>query len=465
MARALTRRYGRTLALDRIDLALPPGAFCLLLGANGAGKSTLLRILEGVIRPDAGSALFGDLPIGCGPWQHRRRTGGLGHRGRAYPLATVRQNLKFAHALAYADAPAIGTLLTRLGLETLADRPAGALSAGQRQRLELALALARAPRLLLLDEPFAGLDAASAGNLRTYLAGLPEEVTVILATHEPEAVWELADRVAGLRDGHLVFDCAATETGPAAALQAVSEGTPQPLGPAVRPARPAVPAFGSWSDFVHLARMELSQVWRSRRDAAALFTFALLIMLTVSLALQTPLADAADAAIGGFWASLVFAAVSGSQYGFPLLRQSGGLDLLLALPLARPAILASQVLAQLARLLPTALVGLLAASIFFEANLLTPAMIAIAISGAVALSALAAAYGALLAMAGGRAVLGPLLMLPAALPVVLAGVLSGPAAIGQTNVLQTVQAVGLGLAYAALVGAVSVLAIEEILVE
>ena len=140
-------------------------------------------------------------------------------------------------------------------------------------------------------------------------------------------------------------------------------------------------------------------------------------------------------------------------------------ELMLALPISRPAILVTQALTQLIRLLPTALVGLAAASFFFEANLLTPAMILLAGVGALALSAVAAAYGALLAMVGARAVLGPLLMLPATLPVVLAGVLSAPDAIGQTNVLQTLQAVGLGLAYAALIGAVSILGIEEILVE
>ena len=421
--------------------------------------------MEGVIRPDTGDAHLDGQPVGSGPWQHRRFTGGVGHRGRAYPLATLRQNLEFVHSLAPENAPGADELLARLSLQNLADRPADAISAGQRQRLELALALARSPRLLLLDEAFAGLDAASAGDLRTYLAQLPAGVTVILSTHEPAAVWDLADHVLGLVGGRVALDCPTAATDPDSALRAiVADPVSRPVGKPPQP-RAAAPTFGRWSDFARLSGMELSQVWRSRRDAGALFTFALLIMLTVSLALQTPLSDASEAAIGGFWASLVFAAVTGSSYGFPRLRTSGSLDLLLALPLARPAILAAQALAQLVRLLPTALVGLVAASVFFEANLLTPAMIALAASGSVALAAVAAAYGALLAMAGARAVLGPLLMLPAALPVVLAGVLSAPAAIGQTSVLQTLQALGLGLAYAALVGAVSILAIEEILVE
>ena len=463
--RGLTRRYGRTLALDRLDLSLAPGQFCLLLGANGAGKSTLLRILEGVIRADAGSARHGGREIGAGPWRRRRQTAGIGHQGRAYPLATVRENLQFVRALGPGSAPPAAALLDRLDLADLAERPAAALSAGQRKRLELALAIARSPELLLLDEPFAGLDAASAAALKAYLADLPAGTSVLLATHDPQAVWDLADRVVGLRAGRLVADRPTAATDPRRILADIAREPPRPRG-ARRGSPPAgAPAVGRWTDALALARMELAQAWRSRRDIGALLTFAVLIMLTVSLALQSPLANASDAAIGGFWASMVFAAVTGAQYGFPQLRQSGTLELLLALPIARPAILAAQALSQLARLLPTAIVGLLAASVFFEANLLTPAMLVLAGAGALALSAVAAAYGALLAMVGTRAALGPLLMLPAALPVVLAGVLTGPAAIGQTNVLQTLQAGGLGLAYAVLIGAVAVLAIEEILVE
>ncbi len=463
--RGLSRRYGRTIALDRLDLDVAPGEVCLLLGANGAGKSTLLRILEGIIRPDAGHASYGGQQIGTGPWQRRRRTAGIGHRGRAYPLATVRENLDFVRSLNPGSAPTAATLLDRFDLETVAGRQAAALSAGQRKRLELAMAVARPSELLLLDEPFAGLDAAGAGALKAFLEESPDGITVILTTHDPEEVWALADRVVVLREGRLVSDCPVEATNPSRALAQIAAGQPQEPGSQARSLGSGAPAIGRWRDLLALARMELSQAWRSRRDIGALLAFAVLIMLTVSLALQTPLADSTDAAVGGFWASMVFATVTGAQFGFPQLRQSGSLELLLALPIARPAVLVTQALTQLIRLLPTALVGLAAASFFFEVNLLTPAMILLAGAGALALSAVAAAYGALLAMVGARAVLGPLLMLPATLPVVLAGVLSAPIAIGQTNVLQTLQAVGLGLAYAALIGAVSILGIEEILVE
>lgn len=463
--RGLSRRFGRTIALDRLDLSLAPGEVCLLLGANGAGKSTLLRILEGIIRPDTGRAEFGGRQIGTGPWQRRRRTAGIGHRGRAYPLATVRENLDFVRSLNPESAPAAAVLLDRFDLEPVAGRQAAALSAGQRKRLELAMAVARPCELLLLDEPFSGLDAASSGALRAFLEELPDGITVILTTHDPEGAWALADRVVVLREGRLVSDCPVEATDPSRALAEIATGQPQASGTQVRSRGSGPPAIGRWRDLLALSRMELSQAWRSRRDIGALLAFAVLIMLTVSLALQTPLADSTDAAIGGFWASMVFATVTGAQFGFPQLRHSGSLELLLALPVSRPAVLVTQSLTQLIRLLPTALVGLAAASFFFEANLLTPAMILLAGAGALALSAVAAAYGALLAMVGARAVLGPLLMLPATLPVVLAGVLSAPVAIGQTNVLQTLQAVGLGLAYAALIGAVSILGIEEILVE
>ncbi len=377
----------------------------------------------------------------------------------------MEENLEFVRSLDPESAPTAAFLLDRFDLAPVSGREAAALSAGQRKRLELALAAARSPGLLLLDEPFAGLDAASAGALKAHLRDLPAGATVVLSTHDPAEVWPLADRVIVLREGRLVSDRPAAETDPERALAEIADGRPRAPGSEAPAPAPGPPALGRWRDVAALSRMELSQAWRSRRDIGALLAFAVLIMLTVSLALQTPLSDSVDAAVGGFWASMVFATVTGSQYGFPLRRQSGALELLLALPVSRPAVLVAQTLTQLVRLLPTALVGLAAASFFFEANLLTPAMILLAAAGAFALAAVAAGYGALLAMAGTRAVLGPLLILPATLPVVLAGVLTAPAAIGQTSVLQTLQAIGLGLAYAALIGAVSILAIEEILVE
>lgn len=418
-----------------------------------------------MIRPDAGHASFGGRRIGTGSWRRRRATAGIGHRGRAYPLATVRENLDFVRSLDPETAPSAAALLARFDLEPVAGRAAAALSAGQRKRLELAMAVARSPGLLLLDEPFAGLDRASADALRAYIGELPTGVTVILTTHDPEGVWALADRVVVLRGGRLVSDRPAAATDPDRAQAEAAGGQPRAPGTRARSPTSGPPAIGRWRDVLALSRMELSQAWRSRRDIGALLAFAVLIMLTVSLALQTPFADAADAAVGGFWASMVFATVTGAQYGFPQLRQSGTLELLLALPVSRPAVLVTQTITQLVRLLPTALLGLAAASFFFEANLLTPAMILLAGAGALALAAVAAAYGALLAMVSARAVLGPLLMLPAVLPVVLAGVLTAPQAIGQTSVWQTLQAAGLGVAYAALIGAVSILAIEEILVE
>lgn len=377
----------------------------------------------------------------------------------------MRENLDFVRSLDPETAPTAAALLARFDLEPVAGRAAAALSAGQRKRLELAMAVARSPGLLLLDEPFAGLDRDSADALRAYIGGLPAGVTVILTSHDPEEVWALADRVVVLRAGRLVSDRPAAATDSDRAQAEAAAGQPRAPGTRARSATSGPPAIGRWRDVLALSRMELAQAWRSRRDIGALLAFAVLIMLTVSLALQTPFADAADAAVGGFWASMVFATVTGAHYGFPQLRQAGSLELLLALPVSRPAVLVTQTITQLVRLLPTALLGLAAASFFFETNLLTPAMILLAGAGALALAAVAAAYGALLAMVSARAVLGPLLMLPAVLPVVLAGVLTAPQAIGQTSVLQTLQAAGLGVAYAALIGAVSILAIEEILVE
>ncbi len=342
-------------------------------------------------------------------------------------------------------------------------RKVSTLSRGQRQRLELVLTFARGPGLVLLDEPFAGLDAEGAGALQQYLESMSGRQTVLLATHDPQSTWAIADSVVVLNRGQVVLDCPLFDTSPAAALAATTGPPPSPERSDSSRQSPDQLSLGRLGDLYVLGRMELVQLWRSPGSLAAQAALAILIMLCLSLALPNRLSGSADAAIGSYWASLCFAAILGAQDGFPRLRDSGTLTLLLTQPIARPALVLAQLAGQLARLLPVALVCLIAASLFFNTNLLEPAMLVLAVSGSAALAALATAYGSLLAMTDRREVLGPLLMLPAALPIVLVGVLSTSSAIGQTYLGPSLQAAGLGLAYAGLIGALAILAIEDVL--
>jgi heme exporter protein A len=179
------------------------------VGPNGAGKSTLLRLLAGLARPSAGT-----LRVGPPERDRRRRRAGIGYLGHAsllYPALTARENLAFAGRLYGVAAPEAraAELLVRHGLESFADRRAGEFSRGMAQRVAIARALVHEPPLVLLDEPFTGLDPEAADALAHRLAELRRaERTLVLVTHELARAAAFADRVVVLRRGRLEVDVA-----------------------------------------------------------------------------------------------------------------------------------------------------------------------------------------------------------------------------------------------------------------
>lgn len=206
-ASGLGKRFGRTAALDGIDLTLPTGACLAVLGANGAGKSTLLRLLAGLARPTSGA-----LSVAGGPAHlpaARRLVGFIGHASLLYPYLTARENLLFAARLHQVPEAAarVERWLERVGLSRVADLPVGGFSRGMSQRLAIARGLVHDPFLLLLDEPFAGLDARAAARLAEQLAALHAAGrTLVLVTHDLRRAAELSDRAIVLAAGRIVFD-------------------------------------------------------------------------------------------------------------------------------------------------------------------------------------------------------------------------------------------------------------------
>jgi heme ABC exporter ATP-binding subunit CcmA len=205
-ARGVAKRFARAAALTDLDLDVAPGASLAVVGPNGAGKSTLLRLLAGLARPSAGR-----IEIDGRPPTHRSARAALGYLGHATLLApslTVRENLIFAARL-YGVAAARERAHERLaseGLEALADRPAGALSRGQAQRVAIARALVHTPALVLLDEPFTGLDRGASRRLAARLAELRAHGhTSVLVTHGLEHVRELADEALVLCAGRVAW--------------------------------------------------------------------------------------------------------------------------------------------------------------------------------------------------------------------------------------------------------------------
>jgi heme exporter protein A len=201
------RHYGRRKALSQISFECRGGEIVGLLGPNGAGKSTLLAILATLLTPSTGRVLYGDRTAQDAGAAVRGRIGLLGHELFLYPELTARENLLFFARL-YDLPQAEAVVEASLGQANLTDRAddrVGSFSRGMRQRLALERALVHTPRLLLLDEPFTGLDQASATALVARLRGLQAHGTlVIVATHDLDVAEGLLTRAIYLRNGRIV---------------------------------------------------------------------------------------------------------------------------------------------------------------------------------------------------------------------------------------------------------------------
>jgi heme exporter protein A len=205
--RELSRHYGRRRALSRVSMDCHAGEIVGLLGPNGAGKSTLLSILSTLTTPTSGEVRYGGRTASERGTALRSRIGVLSHDLHLYPELTALENLLFfARLYRVADAPSRAAHgLGRAGLADRADDLVQGFSRGMRQRLALERALLHAPQLLLLDEPFTGLDDTSTIRLIERLKELRTQGRmVLLATHDLDTAEEVLDRAVVLRDGKLV---------------------------------------------------------------------------------------------------------------------------------------------------------------------------------------------------------------------------------------------------------------------
>lgn len=205
--------YGGGGGVTGVDLTVEDGEFVALLGPSGSGKTTLLRLVGGFLRPDRGAVLIGGEPV-AGPkaWvpPEKRRLGMVFQYHAVWPHRSVASNVEYPLRLAKVGRSEreerVREALSLVGLEGFEHRAPETLSGGQRQRVALARALVMQPAALLLDEPFASLDAALRARLRAELSALVRRtgVTVVHVTHDRTEALALADRVAVLHEGRLV---------------------------------------------------------------------------------------------------------------------------------------------------------------------------------------------------------------------------------------------------------------------
>jgi branched-chain amino acid transport system ATP-binding protein len=218
--RGITRRWGGLTAVDKVSLALQRGSVHAVIGTNGAGKSTLINILSGEIPPSEGQVEL--LGQDVTAWaQPRRARAGLGRsyqRNTIYPSFTVLENCRLA-AQARAprpwrwwqaadrcalSVPAAREAAARAGLSDVLDRNAGLLSHGQKRQLEIAMCLATAPQVLLLDEPLAGMGAEETERMLALLHELKASHAILLVEHDMDAVFRVADCITVMVNGAVI---------------------------------------------------------------------------------------------------------------------------------------------------------------------------------------------------------------------------------------------------------------------
>jgi ABC-type multidrug transport system ATPase subunit len=227
----VSRHFGRRRAVFRVSLAVGRGDILGLLGPNGAGKSTLIGMLATLIAPTTGSIRYGErCAKEAGP-EIRRRIGLLAHELHLYPELSAAQNLRFFAELYGLDAKrVVEPALERAELADRAGDSVSAFSRGMRQRLALERALLHGPRLVLLDEPFTGLDDSAVTTVSARLKRLAADgAIIVLATHDLDLADGLVTRVAVVRSGRLVTH----ESGTAGLRGRYRELVPQ-AGPAQR---------------------------------------------------------------------------------------------------------------------------------------------------------------------------------------------------------------------------------------
>ena len=202
------KRYGHYDAVRGVSMEISEGDFLVIVGENGAGKSTLLKMMAGLVVPTSGRVLIDGVPLNGSNGRVRGRLGVVIHQSCLYPSLSASLNLLFFGRLFSVQAihRRIEEVLKRVGLWERRDDPVSTYSCGMKQRLAIARALLHDPSILLLDEPFSGLDPGAVDGLKALLLGFKGEGrTIVMVTHNLKEGYDLSERLAIMAKGRVVF--------------------------------------------------------------------------------------------------------------------------------------------------------------------------------------------------------------------------------------------------------------------
>jgi heme exporter protein A len=407
--------YGRLLALDEVTVHLHTGSTVALMGANGAGKSSLLAVAAGLVIPTSGSVTVGGRR-GGGEEVASDVLGVLTHNAMLYDGLSGRENLALHARFRGVSTTRIDEVLELTALNGAADRLVGTFSHGMRRRLSLARTLLHDPRVLLLDEPFTGLDPEAQDHLSMLLEEIRGVKTVLFATHDVQRAREHADRVVVLDRGRIISD--EPQRGDRLGV------TPEVLKPPAPAPQPVERPTGVLRTALAFMRKDLTVEARTRSVSSAVLILAALLATVLAMAFE-PLAGSPRAVSGILWVLLVFTALHGLARSFDEDFRDDALKGLLLSGVDPAGVYLGRLASTTVTLLGVALTAIVAVAVLFATPALLQVLPSLFLVVVLAVVGLAAVGGIVTVLSHysrlGETLL-PLLFLPLAVPVLLAGV-------------------------------------------
>ncbi len=452
----LSKSFGMRYALRDVHLRVAGGETVFLVGPNGAGKTTLLRIIASLSRPTKGIIRIGGQDLGKSSADVRRQIGYLSHRTLLYDDLTAEQNLQFyARMYGIPNANArISRLLEQVELTNRRYELVRTYSRGMQQRLAVARAVLHQPRLLLLDEPYSGLDTLAVDaltDLLTTLAG--EGCSIILTTHQVESLTMRQRRAVVLNQGRIIYDGAFTESTSFLHLyrnlltsESSSQDKPDFADPGIieqvlvdnqtLPEKPAI--YHPLSSPVHttgnlsrglfakqtmaLIAKDIAAELHTREIFNAMFIYAVLALLIFSFALDLRGAVARAAAPGVLWATIVFAGTLGLSRSMTREQQTGGIEGLLLIPAERSVIWLGKAVGNWIMMTAVEVVLVPLATVMLNVSFFHPGVIFVLSLGTVGYAAVGTLLAAIAINTRAREVMLPILLLPLLVPLLIGAV-------------------------------------------